>query len=129
MILGEYYISQLPGATTLTTVVTPQALSLSLQIGNVLLLLNFMALICCWTHHPDIAKKYLVAVALADFGHIYAVYASLGDDIFWDVSKWNNMVWGNIGASVFLNLNRWATVLGLFGTVGGRKASAGKRKM
>lgn len=124
---NDYYIRQLPNATTFTTVVTPQALSLSLQMGNVLLLLAFMALICSWTHHPDIPKKYLVAVALADFGHIYAAYASLGDKLFWDVSKWNDMVWGNIGTSLFLNVNRWATVLGLFGTVGGRKTAGGKK--
>ncbi len=125
----EYYIHQLPNATSLTTVVTPQALSLSLQIGNVLLLLAFMALICSWTQHADISKKYLVAVALADFGHIYASYASLGDQIFWDVSKWNDMVWGSVGISAFLNVNRWATVLGLFGAIGGRKAAGGKKKM
>jgi hypothetical protein len=123
---SDFYIRQLPAATSLTTVVTDQALSLSLQIGNVLLLLAFMALICCWTHHPDIPKKYLVAVAIADFGHIYAAYASLGE-VFWDVSKWNDMVWGNIGVSVFLNINRWATVLGLFGTIGGRKAVGGRK--
>ena len=123
----DYYIRQLPNATTSTTVVTPQALSLSLQMGNVLLLLAFMAVICSWTHHPDIPKKYLVAVALADFGHIYAAYVSLGDKLFWDVSKWNDMVWGNIGSSLFLNVNRWATVLGLFGTIGGRKTARGKK--
>ena len=125
---GDFYIRQLPNATSLTTVVTPQAVSLSLQVGNVLLLLAFMALICCWTHHPDIPKKYLVAVALADFGHIYAAYAALGPEIFWDVSKWNDMLWGNVGVSAFLNVNRWATVLGMFGSVGGRKAAGGKKQ-
>jgi hypothetical protein len=124
---ATYYISQYPTGTALTTPFPPQALSLSLQMGNVLLLLAFMAVICSWTAHSDISKKYLVAVAVADFGHIYAAYVSLGDELFWDVSKWNDMAWGNIGASVFLNVNRWATVLGLFGTVGGRRAVAGKK--
>ena len=124
---GTYYIRQHPTASSLTTVVTSQAISLSLQLGNVLLLLALMAFICCWTHHPDIPKKYLIAVAIADIGHIYAAYVALGEETFWDVSKWNDMVWGNVGVSVFLNVHRWATVLGVFGTVGGRKAGGGKK--
>ena len=123
---AKYYQDQHPNG--LPTVLTPQALSLTLQMGNVLLLLAFMALICSWTHHPDIAKKYLFAVALADFGHIYAAYCGLGQDYFWNPSTWNDMTWGNIGVSVFLNVNRWLTLLGIFGTVGGRKAGARKTK-
>lgn len=96
-------------------------------MGNVLLLLAFMAVICCFTNYADIPKKYLVAVALADFGHIYATYAALGDDYFWDVSKWNDMIWGNVGVSVFLNINRWLTVLGLFGKVGAQHTVPGKK--
>jgi hypothetical protein len=39
----------------------------------------------------------------------------MGSAAFWDVSGWNDLVWGNVGASLFLHVNRWATVLGLFG--------------
>lgn len=57
-------------------------------------------------------------VALADIGHVYSAYRALGDDIFWDVTQWNDMAWGNIGTSVFLHLNRLLTVAGLFGEIG-----------
>ena len=103
-------------------VTTSQVQSLCLQIGNLGLLLAFIAIICCFTHHPDIPKKYLIAAGVTDLGHIYATYRGLEDDYRWDVSKWNNMSWGSIGFSVFLSLNRWATVAGLFGAIGGRKA-------
>jgi hypothetical protein len=92
----------------------------------VLLLLAFIAVICTFTHHPDIAKKYLFVVGLADFGHIYATYRGLGDDWFYTPGRWNTMVWANIGVSVFLNVVRWATLAGVFGTVGGRKAGRAK---
>lgn len=87
-------------------------------MGNVLLLLALIAIICCWTSHPDVAKKYLLALALADLGHVYAAYRGMGEELFWDVGRWNTMAWGNVGVSVFLNVNRWATVFGLFGTIG-----------
>ncbi|KAF2104457.1 hypothetical protein NA57DRAFT_70661 [Rhizodiscina lignyota] len=114
-----YYMQQHPNQS-LFQGFPAQALSLSLQMGNVLLLLAAMAVICCFTNHSDISKKYLIAVAFADFGHIYAAYVALGDDYFWDVGKWNDMTWGNVGVSVFLNANRWLTVLGVFGAIGNR---------
>ncbi|KAK3936177.1 hypothetical protein QBC46DRAFT_270207, partial [Diplogelasinospora grovesii] len=96
----------------------PQALSLSLQMSNVLLLLGFMAAICCWTtREAAVTRCYLLAVALADYGHIYAVYASLGPERFWDISAWNALIWGNVGVSAFLNVNRLLAAGGVFGSV------------
>lgn len=95
-----------------------QALSLSLQLGNVLLLLAAMAVICCFSSSRGTAKWYLIAVAFADYGHIYASYRAVGPGVFWDPSQWNDMIAGNVGASVVLNLARWLTVLGVFGQLG-----------
>lgn len=122
----RYYSHQVPNAPLTGAVMPPQGLSLTLQMGNTLLLLAFMALICCWTKHTEITKYYLIAVAIADIGHIYAAYAALGDT-FWKPSEWNDMIWGNIGASVFLNINRWLTVLDLFGKVGEASATGQKK--
>lgn len=61
-------------------------------------------------------------IALADIGHIYSVYLGMtggegvGAGAFWDWRNWNDMVAGNVGASVFLCVNRIATLLGLFGS-------------
>jgi len=111
-----YYSAQVPNAAEVSKLVfTPQALSLTLQLGNVLLLLAAIAVLCCWTRHPEIAREYLIIVALADIGHIYAAYKGLGPEVFWDLTQWNDMAYGNIGVSAFLHINRWLTVAGLFG--------------
>jgi len=114
----QYYADQVPNAEVSKLVFTPQALSLTLQLGNVLLLLAAIAVICCWTSHPEVARRYLIAVALADLGHIYAAYCGLGDQLFFNPAQWNDMAYGNIGASAFLHINRWLTVAGIFGKLG-----------
>ncbi len=94
----------------------PQALSLTLQMGNVLLLLALLAGVCCWTPHgATVSRRYLAAVAIADYGHIYAAYRGVGPDHFWHVAGWNDMLWGNVGVSAALNVARLATLLGAFG--------------
>ena len=122
----RYYADQAPQGILSDHVFTPQSLSLTLQFGNVLLLLAAMAIVCCFTNHAEVARRYLIAVALADVGHIYSVYTALGDKVFWDLNEWNQMMAGNVGVTIFLNINRWLTVAGLFGKIGGR-ASAGKK--
>lgn len=97
---------------------------MTLQLGNVLLLLAAIAVICSWTKHSEIAFWYLIVVAFADFGHIYATYAAVGPEFFFKPAGWNDMVAGNVGASVLLNINRWLTVLGVFGRIG----SAGEKE-
>ncbi|KAI1335730.1 hypothetical protein F5Y15DRAFT_239347 [Xylariaceae sp. FL0016] len=96
----------------------PQARVFVLQLANVYLLLAAVAVICCWTPHARTARWYLFVVALADYGHIWATYRGVGDELFWDVGGWNDMVWGSVGGSVALNLVRWTTLLGLWGEVG-----------
>lgn len=93
----------------------PQARLLVRLLANVYLLLALLAVICIWTPHRSVAIYYLLAVALADLGHIYATYIVWGS-AFWDLNQWNDMMWGNVGVSAFLHVNRLATVLGVFGT-------------
>lgn len=97
---------------------TPQAEVLVFMMGNVLLLLAALALICVWTPHPEITKWYLIVVAVADMGHTYAAYRG-NAQYFFDVASWNDMAWGNIASGPFLCVNRIATVLGLFGPLRG----------
>jgi hypothetical protein len=101
---------------------------LTLQIGNVFALLAALAVICCFTTHPEIPKRYLFVVALADLGHIYSYYPALGSEAFWDVTQWNQMVWGGVGVSLFLHLNRLLTLAGLFGKIGTGDNAPNKNK-
>ena len=93
------------------------------QLGNVYLLLALLAVICCYTTtDPKVARNYLVAVAIADLGHVYSTYVGLGWDRLIDIGAWNDMMWGSIGFSIFLCMNRVATLLGVFGSIkAGRK--------
>ncbi len=55
---------------------------MTLQLVNVYLLLAALAVICCWTTHASIARRYLAALSLADYGHIWACYVGVGLDLF-----------------------------------------------
>ena len=114
----RFFRDQAPIHTLPTTSLTPQAEALTLQMLNVLLLLAPMALICCWTTNSTTTKWYLISVAFADLGHIYATYRGVGHEYFMNPAEWNDMVWGNVGVSAFLHVNRWLAVLGVFGKVG-----------
>lgn len=124
----DYYVRQHYDVSLQRIPLTPQALLLVLQTGNIFLLLAGLAIVCCWTAHADIAKKYLFVVAVADLGHIWSTHRSLGDGYFWDFAQWNDLVWGSVGVSAFLNINRWATLLGIFGRVGASASSSNKRE-
>ncbi|KAI0191472.1 hypothetical protein EV127DRAFT_428423 [Xylaria flabelliformis] len=95
----------------------PQAQILTLQLVNVYLLLAAMAVICSWTTHARTARWYLAAVALADYGHIWACYVGVGLDLLLKPAEWNDMLWGSVGVSAFLNIVRLSTLAGVFGTV------------
>ncbi|OTA89658.1 hypothetical protein M434DRAFT_103424 [Hypoxylon sp. CO27-5] len=116
--LPSYYAAQVPN-TPLSTpdAVPPQGLVLLLQLINVYLLLAAVAVICSWTPHASVARWYLIAVAFADYGHIWACYRGVGADVFWDVERWNDMLWGGVAVSAVLNALRWLTVLGAFGAL------------
>ena len=90
------------------------------------MLLAGIAIICCWTPHADIVRLYLFVVAVADIGHVWSHYRSMGDEFFWDFAQWNDLIWGSVGVSVFLNINRWATLFGLFGPVYAQATSTKK---
>ncbi|KAI1143911.1 hypothetical protein F5Y05DRAFT_10691 [Hypoxylon sp. FL0543] len=116
--LPAYYEAQVPDVPLPAPgQVPPQGRVLLLQLVNVYLLLAALAVVCSWTPHAAVARWYLVAVALADYGHIWACYRGVGADVFWDLGRWNDMLWGGVGVSAALNLLRWLTVLGVFGAV------------
>ncbi|KAI1154194.1 hypothetical protein F4825DRAFT_412329 [Nemania diffusa] len=106
----------------------PQAQIMTLQLVNVYLLLAAMAVICTWTPHARTARWYLAAVSLADYGHIYACYVGVGLDLLLRPAEWNDMLWGSVGVSAFLNAVRLLTLAGAFGTVVDSKEELGKKK-
>ncbi|GAD92288.1 hypothetical protein PVAR5_0878 [Paecilomyces variotii No. 5] len=96
--------------------VHPSSIALAYQLGNLYGLLLLLGIAVIYgTSEPKVLRNYLIALAIADLGHIYATYLAMGWDAFLDVSSWNALTWGNIGASAFLFVNRIAYFLGFFG--------------
>jgi hypothetical protein len=52
------------------------------------------------TREPKVVRNYLVALWVADIGHIVLTYRGLGHDSFMDVGSWNAMTWGNVFVTV-----------------------------
>ena len=97
------------------------------QLANVYALLAALALVCCvFTSSPKVTRNYLAVVALADLGHCWATYQGLGYARTIDIANWNDMTWGNYGASLFLFVNRVGYLLGLFGS-GNARSGKGKK--
>ncbi|KAI1376701.1 hypothetical protein F4677DRAFT_417694 [Hypoxylon crocopeplum] len=115
---ASFYSAQAPNFPVPSSADVPaQGLVLLLQLVNVYLLLAAAGVICTWTSDATVSRRFLVAVAFADYGHIWACYRGVGPDLFWDVSSWNDMLWGGVGVSLVLNVLRWLTVLGAFGAM------------
>jgi hypothetical protein len=114
---AEFLARQLPnGKDTLST----SAEIIVLQVGNIYWLLAALAVLICFFSTPKTVRGYLIIIAIADLGHIWAVYQGMshgrgGAAQFWDWRNWNDMIAGNVGASVFLCLNRVMTILGFWG--------------
>ncbi|KAL1843535.1 hypothetical protein VTJ49DRAFT_1128 [Mycothermus thermophilus] len=64
-------------------------------------------------------RAVLFCLLVADFGHLYTV-SPLGPQIYWSVSSWNAIDWGNIGFVYLGALMRLAFLTGL-GFGGSRK--------
>lgn len=114
--LNGFIANQTPKAAELPSL-HPSSIALAYQLGNVyFLLLMIGTAVCYTTSEPKVLRNYLIALAIADVGHIYATYIAMGWDAFIDVASWNALTWGNIGASGFLLVNRVAYLLGFFGS-------------
>ncbi|KAF3064439.1 hypothetical protein GL218_01138 [Daldinia childiae] len=125
-----FFAAQAPNhALPVSEPLPPQALVLLLQLINVFLLLAGLAVVCSWTPHASVARWYLVVVAFADYGHIWACYRGVGPELFWNTAEWNDMLWGGVGGSAALNVVRWLTVFGVFGALGRPRGPGSAKKI
>ena len=89
---------------------------LALQLGNVYGLVGMIGVgVLYSTSEAIVVRNYLIACAIADVGHLYAIYHVIGHANFVDVRGWNQMAWGNIGVTAFLLLVRLMYFWGVFG--------------
>lgn len=67
------------------------------QLANLYLLFAFNeAFILRSTSDSRVWRTVLLGMLIADFGHLYSVSA-LGPDIYWKITQWNVMDFGNVG--------------------------------
>ncbi|KAL4970051.1 uncharacterized protein BDV14DRAFT_164199 [Aspergillus stella-maris] len=99
------------------------SVALAYQLANLYGLLAILgAGVIHATSEPKVLRNYLVALAVADVGHIYVTYLAMGPELFFDVAGWNVLTWGNVGATAFLFVNRILYFLGVFGYAQGPEA-------
>lgn len=73
----------------------------ALQLGNCYGLLFLAAVAVLYTTTElKVVRNYLIALWIADIGHVAVCYIGLGYERFVDVASWNSMTWGNVGATV-----------------------------
>jgi hypothetical protein len=94
----------------------PTSFALAYQLANLYGLLAILGTgVVHATSEPKVLLNYLIALAVADVGHIYVTYLAIGWDVFIDVKGWNILTWGNIGVTGFLFVNRLLYFAGAFG--------------
>lgn len=95
----------------------PSVLALNYQLANIYGLVGMLGLgVIYGTSELHVLRNAVIALAIADIGHLYATYVAMGPDLYLDVVNWSPVAWGNIGFTAFLFINRIAYLLGLFGS-------------
>ncbi|CAK7208982.1 hypothetical protein SBRCBS47491_000282 [Sporothrix bragantina] len=84
-----------------------QARLVAQQLGNAYGLLFMVGVAVLYTSTElKVVRNYLVALLIADVGHVGLTIIALGPDRFAAVGEWNAMAWGNIGFTVCLQGSR-----------------------
>jgi hypothetical protein len=52
------------------------------------------------TTETKVVRSYLIALAIADVGHVFITCFVMGYERAIDIAQWNAMAWGNIGVTV-----------------------------
>ncbi|MCJ1355788.1 MAG: hypothetical protein MMC33_005780 [Icmadophila ericetorum] len=118
----------LPSTPTLTPSLlsTPNAQMLAFQLGNLYLLCALLGVfILNSTTDIKVAKAYILALAIADVGHVAPTLWVMGRERSLDLAGWNAVAWGNVGVTAALFVVRVTWLAGGFGSV---KVEKGKKK-
>lgn len=75
------------------------------QLGNTYGLLFMVGVAVLYTTTElRVVRNYLVALLIADVGHVGLTIVSLGLERFSAIGEWNAMTWGNVGFTVCLSI-------------------------
>jgi len=71
------------------------------QLGNIYLLLAMVGIAVLYTTtEAKVVHNYVIALWLADIGHVAITCYVMEYERVVDIASWNAMAWGNIGATV-----------------------------
>lgn len=94
-------IAEAPSAPSIA--LSDQARIVAQQLGNAYGLLFLVGVAVLYTSTElKVVRNYLVALLLADIGHVGLTIGALGTERFATVGEWNAMTWGNVGFTVCL---------------------------
>ncbi|KAF5636340.1 uncharacterized protein FTJAE_6107 [Fusarium tjaetaba] len=95
---------------------SPNSIVIAWQLGNLYLLLALIGVaILSTTTETRVVRSYLVALWLADIGHVGFSSYGIGRDRLLSPLQWNAMTWGNVGMTLFLFFTRTVYLTGFFG--------------
>jgi hypothetical protein len=81
--------------------VSANAKMVALQLGNIYLLLAMVGIAVLYsTTEAKVVRNYVIALWLADIGHVAITCYVMEYKRMVDIGNWNSMTWGNIGATV-----------------------------
>jgi hypothetical protein len=110
----HFVSAQIPSAPTHDLLPTEHILAL--QLGNCYGLACLVGVAVLFsTREVHTVRSYLIALLIADVGHVSVSMWALGREAAWDVANWNDLAWGNIGFTAFLGTMRVLTLAGAFG--------------
>ncbi|KAJ5233976.1 uncharacterized protein N7469_005742 [Penicillium citrinum] len=113
--LNYFIAGQTPHASP-PPVLHPSSIALAYQVANLYSSLFLVGVgVLHTTTEPKVIRNYMIGLAIADVGHVYATYLGMGWESFADIGAWNALTWGNIGVTSFIFINRIAYLAGLFG--------------
>ena len=100
MVWPEWFLSE-QLAAPLPLVSSAHAKLITQQLGNGYGMAFMIAMAVLYTsNEPKVIRNYLVALWLADIGHVGLMLVALGWQDSLDVGAWNPMTWGNVAVTV-----------------------------
>ncbi|OAL43669.1 hypothetical protein IQ07DRAFT_579950 [Pyrenochaeta sp. DS3sAY3a] len=113
----SFITKQLPSSfTTPSPPIPASAILLSYTLGSLFLVLFLFSILCTLcARDSHVTKWYLVILACGDIAHLYANYRGMGREVFFGFGQYNEVMVGNVWVTVFLWVNRVATLGGVFG--------------
>ncbi|CZR58409.1 uncharacterized protein PAC_08301 [Phialocephala subalpina] len=111
----EWFVAeQIPGFATQP--ITAQTAMVAYQLGNIYLLLAMVGIAVLYTTtEPKVVRNYVIALWIADIGHVAVTCWVMDYEKLVNVAGWNPLTWGNIGVTLGLFSVRTAYLFGLFG--------------